>query len=266
VTRPLTNFCLCIALWPCFAIAECSDNGSDGTAPIQQRGVLRIATTSDYRPFSFIAEDGTRRGIDIDVAHALADALGVRIEWVATSWPTLLDDLSSGRFDIAMSGISVTRARSATGCFSASYFSTAKTPLWRCTDPRDFTSLQQIDRPDVTVIVNPGGTNEQFARTHLYQARLLPHPDNLTIFDALARGDADVFITDAVEARLATLNQPDLCMASDVEFEPVDKAYLMPDEGSIDRWLNAWLPSYLRSADYAAVIDRYLPGVLPANP
>ena len=51
------------------------------------------------------------------------------------------------------------------------------------------------------MIANPGGTNERFDRAHLHAAQIVVYPDNLTIFDKIARGEADLMITDASETR-----------------------------------------------------------------
>ena len=184
----------------------------------------------------------------------------MRVEWVDTSWPTLLADLEARRFDIAMSGISITPARAAVGCFGKAYFETAKTVLARCDVVGKYHSLASIDRPDVTVIVNPGGTNERFVREHLTHARLVTHPDNVSIFAALAKGDANLMITDRVEAELQTLANPTLCVADGVAFEPVEKAYLMPADPHWRDWFDSWFASFRDSGAYGETLARYLPG------
>src|ERR1700719_3118989 len=59
---------------------------------IQKAGVLRIGTTGDYKPFSYKTADGQLVGADIEMAKDLAATLGVRPEFVPTTWKTLLDD------------------------------------------------------------------------------------------------------------------------------------------------------------------------------
>ncbi len=225
---------------------------------IRARGSVRVATTLDYRPFSYHV-DGQPAGIDIDLAHRIAARLGVRIEWIATSWPALLDDLREARFDIAMSGISITEARRTAGDFSAPYFETGKALLRRCAGaPVD--SLDSLDRPEITVIVNPGGSNQRFVDTHVRHARVIVHPDNVSIFDALAAGPADVMITDAVEAELESARHPALCMPRLTQWlEPVVKAWLLPKDPDWVRTVNAILESLQRDGTLAATIERHVP-------
>jgi cyclohexadienyl dehydratase len=181
-------------------------------ATIRARGELRVGTTGDYAPFSL--HDGQAfRGIDIDLAEDLAAALGVRLRLVRTSWPTLMDDLVADAFDIAMSGISRTVPRQLDGDFSRAYHVGGKSPIIRCTDRTRFTDLDSIDSPGVRVVVNPGGTNEAFARARLTQATIRVIDDNRLVFREIAEGRADAMFTDAIEVRLQTAQDPRLCAA-----------------------------------------------------
>src|SRR5262245_55236039 len=193
-----------VSVWLCAASLHAAPACDDGSAShlleeIRERGTVRVGTTFDYAPFSY-NEDGAHRGIDIELAQLLARELGVSIDWVTTSWPTLLRDLEEARFDVAMSGVSITDERRAHGCFTDPYLVTGKTVLARCDRAKRFTTLADVDRDGVRVIVNPGGTNARFVDMHLGRATIVRHPNNVTIFTALAAGDADLMITDAIEA------------------------------------------------------------------
>ena len=59
---------------------------------IQERGTILIGTTGDYRPLSFHEADGSYWGFGIEVAEEMAKRLGVSIQFVPTSWPTLTAD------------------------------------------------------------------------------------------------------------------------------------------------------------------------------
>jgi len=220
---------------------------------ILDAGVLRVGTTGDYAPFSHRPEPtAPYQGIDIDLARDLAQGLGVALELVATSWPTLLDDLAAGHWDIAMSGVSRTLPRLRTASLSRGYHSGGKTPIARCDRAADFASLAAIDRPGVRVIVNPGGTNETFVDTRLRQARKVPHADNRTIFDALLGGRADVMITDRIEVTLMSRRHRELCatMADNLTYQ--EKAYLLPADWRWLDYVDGWLS--LRLAD--GTVDR----------
>ncbi|TIY01185.1 MAG: transporter substrate-binding domain-containing protein, partial [Mesorhizobium sp.] len=122
-------------------------------------GKLRVCTTGDYKPFTFHDKTANNyQGIDIDLAKSLASSLGVEAEFVATTWKKLLADFTTGKCDIAMGGISVTLERQKQVFFSEPYLVNGKAPIARCEDEAKFQSIDDIDKPDVTVIVNPGGT------------------------------------------------------------------------------------------------------------
>jgi cyclohexadienyl dehydratase len=169
---------------------------------IVKGGTLRVGMTGDYAPFSsFDPATSIFHGFDVDMANSLGKALGVRVEYVRTAWPQLSQDFEADRFDIAMGGISVTPERESKGNFSAPVMQEGKTPIARCTDRGKFETLADIDRPGIRVIVNPGGTNERFTRANIKIAEIRVYADNVTVFDEIASGHADVMITDASETR-----------------------------------------------------------------
>ena len=140
--------------------------------------------TGDYMPFTFLDRSSqTYHGFDVDMAEALGRALGVKVEYVQTAWPQLMKDFEADRFDIAMGGVSITLDRQKKGLFSTPIMREGKTPIARCTDVGRYQTLADIDRKGTRVIVNPGGTNERFARTHIKDAEIDVHGDNTTIFD-----------------------------------------------------------------------------------
>jgi cyclohexadienyl dehydratase len=211
---------------------------------IQRVGVLRVGTTGDYAPFS-LERDGEVSGLDVTLAQELADHLGVEARFVRTSWPTLMADFAAHRFDIGMSGISVTPERATEAEFSVAYHIDGKTPIARCEDVARFRTIDRIDRPGVRVIVNPGGTNERFVRERIKRATLIVHGDNRTLFDEIAAGRADVMITDGIEVQLQTLRHPKLCATMRTPMTQTGKAAMLPRKSDLTPALNAWLAPQL---------------------
>lgn len=258
--RPAPLLFLALLLLPGASPALAGADGASRLDTIIARGVLRVGTTGDYRPFTYF-DPGTNafEGIDMDMARSLAHALGVRLELVRTSWPTMSRDLLADRFDLAMGGISVTLERQKTALFSNPYLTDGKTPIARCADRGKYRSLDGIDRPGVRVIVNPGGTNERFAREHLKAAAIETYPDNTTIFDRIAQGKADVMITDRSEVLLQHKLRPDLCATNaDHPFDTVEKAYLLPRDLVLKAFVDQWLHQALITGDYQKIADHWL--------
>ena len=191
-----------LAVLPAMGCAETEGNGS-GTIleSILARGVLRVGTAGDYMPMSYLdPETGNYVGFDAELAEDLAAALGVKVQYIETSWPTLMEDTLAGKFDLAVCGITITEARKEQALMSEGYLGNGKTVLCRAEDAARYTSLEAINRPEVRVMENPGGLNEKFARENLPDAALIIHPVNQEIPGLVAAGEADVMITEIMEA------------------------------------------------------------------
>ena len=178
-----------------------TDSGAQALDRIRKAGVLRIGTAGDYKPMSFLdPETGSYWGFDTDLAEDLAASLGVKTVYVPTSWPTLMEDTLAGKFDLAICGITITDARKEQALMSDGYLQNGKTVLCRAEDAERYISLEAINRPEVRVMENPGGLNEKFARENLPDATLLIHDVNQEIPGLIASGEADVMITEIMEA------------------------------------------------------------------
>ena len=171
-------------------------------AEILDRGTILFGTTGDYRPLSFCEPDGTYWGFGIEVAKEIANKLGVAPEFKKTSWPTLTADVLTEPqlFDLAIGGITITDARRETMLMSDGYLANGKTILCRASDADRYQSLADIDKPEVRVMVNPGGLNEKFANENLTHATIIVHQKNEEIPTLVAEGAADVMITEITEA------------------------------------------------------------------
>ena len=168
---------------------------------IMDQGVLKVGTTGDYQPMSYLDPDtGEYVGFENELTKDLAGEMGVEIQYVETSWPTLMEDTLAGKFDLAICGITVNDARKEKALMSDGYIVNGKTILCRAEDADKYTSLEAINRPEVRVMVNPGGLNEQFARENLPDVTLIIHDVNQEIPGLVASGEADIMITEIMEA------------------------------------------------------------------
>ena len=202
------------------SFCSCSANEDNATeivnqptiSRIQERGTLLAGTTGDYRPLSFREDDGTYWGFGVEVAGEIAKRLGVGLQFVPTSWPTLSADVQAEpqTFDLAIGGITITDARRETMLMSDGYLANGKTILCRAEDVNHYKSLADIDKPEVRVMVNPGGLNEKFANANLTHATIIVHQKNEEIPKLIAEGKADVMITEITEAPYYVQTDPRL--------------------------------------------------------
>lgn len=210
---------------------------------IRARGTMRVCTTGDYRPFTY-RDPTTKRysGIDVTMTNDLAARLGVKVDWVPTTWETLMDD-TMGSCDIAVGGISVNTDRARRAFFSAPLIEEGKTPVTLCRNVAEYDTIEEINRAGVRSITPVGGTNEKFAREHYPNGQIIRWADNNTIFDQIVAGKADVMTTDASETVWAAKTHPELCAVHPQKpFDYFAKAYLLPRGDVVFKeYVDAWL-------------------------
>jgi cyclohexadienyl dehydratase len=226
---------------------------------ILARGTLRACTTGDYKPYSFYKADGQFEGIDIDMTESLARSLGVKAEFVKTSWSNLMNDFVA-KCDIGVGGVSPTLDRQKRAFFTQAYMADGKTPIVRCDDVNKYQTVAQIDQPATRVIVNPGGTNERFAKQYFPHANLTVYPDNVTVFRQILAGKADVMVTDASETLLQQKLNPGLCSVHpDKPFQYGEKAWLTPRGDVVfQQYVDQWLHLARATGEYQAISDKWL--------
>ena len=202
--------------------------------------VLRVGTPGDYRPFA-IKTDAGYQGHDIDTIEAMAKELGVKIEYVPTTWPNLLKDLQANRFDVAVGGITRNVPRLRYAAMLPGYAPFGKVALVRTEDKAKFKTVQDLNQPGVRVIKNPGGTNEAFVLQNLKAAQVSTHEKNAEIPALIASGKGDVMITETYEALHYSKADPRLTAAFiDAPLTPTN-------------WLGFMLPA--EDADYLRVMN-----------
>ena len=238
----------------------------DSLSAVRARGVLLVGATGDYRPMSYLEpETGKYVGFDAALAEDLASSLGVRLEFVPTAWPTLMDDTLAGKFDLAVCGITITSARKELALMSDGYLENGKTVLCRIEDADKYTSLEAIDRPEVRVMENPGGLNEKFVRANLPHAALTIHPVNEEIPGLVASGKADVMITEIMEAEYYASRDPRL--AAPLLNRPFTRGelgfLLPPGSESLLEFVNAFIARERESGRLDELGEIYLRGRRP---
>lgn len=226
---------------------------------VMKSGKIRVCSPGDYKPFSYAKPDGTFEGIDIDLVQAAAKALGVEVLMVKSSWPTLMNDFLE-KCDLAVGGISVSTERAKKAGFSIAYMVNGKAPITKCENVKKFQTVADINKPSATVIVNPGGSNERFVRANLPQAKIVVFQDNVTIFDEILKGNADVMISESVETLVQQKLRPGLCAVNpDKPLQYGEMAYMVPrGDVSMKAWIDTWLHLSKESGEYGKIVDKWL--------
>ncbi len=84
--------------------------------------VVRIATESNFKPFSYMDAAGELKGFEIDLAHAMCSEMKVTCQINSFDWDGLIPGLQTDKFDAVMAGMSITPERQQTVDFSEPYF------------------------------------------------------------------------------------------------------------------------------------------------
>uniref|UniRef100_UPI00015F0466 transporter substrate-binding domain-containing protein n=1 Tax=Vibrio sp. AND4 TaxID=314289 RepID=UPI00015F0466 len=123
---------------------------------VLDKGVLRVGTTGDWNPMT-MKDPATNsyRGFDIDVTTELAKDLGVKVEFVATDWKTLVNGITANKYDITGSA-SLNMSRAKVAGYSQAYFYLGFVPVVQKKDLANFTDWADFDKPDVKVAATLG--------------------------------------------------------------------------------------------------------------
>lgn len=229
---------------------------------ILKRGKLRIGLEVGYMPFEMIDQrSGLRQkeirhggfrkkgrqlsliGFDIDMGIEMAKALGVRAEFVDTLWPSIIPALNLGRFDIIMSGMSVTEDRKNRVDFSEPFMWIGQTVLLNKKHHDTVKSYKDLNDPKYTVASKPATTGEAAVRKMIPDCTYQPYNTEEAGAMAVLDGRADAFVYDLpFNAVFSALHGTDKIIFLDKPFtvEPIAWAIRQNDPDFL-KWLNTFL-------------------------
>lgn len=101
--------------------ADSETDSGEATLTTVESGKLHMSTNAAFPPYEMIADDGSFEGIDVEVATAIAEKLGLELVVDDMGFDAALTAVQTGKSDIAMAGITVTDARKEVMDFSDSY-------------------------------------------------------------------------------------------------------------------------------------------------
>jgi polar amino acid transport system substrate-binding protein len=228
-----------IAAMALIAAACGGGEGGDGDllSSIEEEGVLTVSTDPAYPPQSSLNEDtGEYEGFDIDVATAIADAIGVDIAWEAPAWETITAGSWQGRWDLSVGSMTVTPEREEVLHFSTPYYYTPAVVLVGADD----TSISDLttDLDGQTIGVCGGCTYDAYLQGNLEipgesfdfvidEPEIVTTDTDTTAIEQLVQGRVAAVITSATTAQGAV----DAGMAVKVVGDPL---YYEPLAAAVD--------------------------------
>jgi len=211
---------------------------------IQETGVLRVGTTGDFNPMSFRDPASNEfRGHQIDAAHDLGKELGVKVQFVITDWKTLINGIVADKYDIAMTGTSMSVSRAKSAGFTVPWGKNAFFPLVHKKNVGKWKDWADLNRPEVTAGYNLGTTMEQFVQASLPKATARRVESPARDWQELLAGRVDFTVASLIEGAFLTKQHPDLqLMFLDRPRNSIPMAFVAPIDDQVwINFLNNWI-------------------------
>jgi cyclohexadienyl dehydratase len=181
---------------------------------ILDAGTLRVGTTGDFPPITSRDPDSKSYvGYDIDAAGELAKDLGVKLQFVPADWKTLVNGIVADKYDIVMSGVSMSVERAKVAGFTQPYMEFSTVPVLRKSNAGRFKTWADIDQKGVTVATTLGTVFDGQAREFFKVATLRQVEAPAAGYQEVLSGRADVTITSNVDAAGLVRRYPELALA-----------------------------------------------------
>ncbi|MFD3509577.1 amino acid ABC transporter substrate-binding protein [Nocardia sp. NPDC058666] len=123
-------------------LAVVAATGLSACSSASDPNVLKVGTEGTYAPFSY-QENGTLTGYDVEVARAVGEKLGKKVEFVQTPWDSIFAGLESKRFDLVANQVTVNPERAAKYSLSQPY-TTSEGVIVTKSDNTSITSLASL--------------------------------------------------------------------------------------------------------------------------
>lgn len=179
----------------CFVCASLNAK-EDKLELIKKRDKLKVCVWPEYYGISYL-DSRTQEliGIDSDLAKQLAKDMKVKLEYVPSSFSTLIKDVTLDKCDIAMFAIGITKSRKEKIKFTTPHLSSDIYAITTKTNKK-INSWNDIDQKGVVVAVAKGTYHEPVMKAKLKNAKLLVLDSFKARQQAVKAGRADVFMTD----------------------------------------------------------------------
>lgn len=167
------------------------------TLPVQDwpgsKGTVTVVCSPEYEPMTYMTKGGKVIGLDINILLLAAKALDYKLTILTTGFSGVLQGLTTGKYDIACGGISITKERKLLYDF-VEYFE-SNTVLLIKSHPTDFYSLKQLQNNAKTIAYPLGSFGMFLVQKYFPNQKLVSFGDDATSVYSVAGGKADAFVT-----------------------------------------------------------------------
>ena len=246
-----------LALTMLLALAACGSGNSDTNTASGSAGktTVTVATSPDFPPFESL--DGSEVvGIEVDILQAITGKLGLEMQLEQMDFESVIPGVQAGKFDIGMSGITITEDRQKNCDFTQPYFLASQAIV--VTPDSDITC--KADLEGKTISVQTGTTAEEYCMENGYE--VLAFTANNDAAAALTSGKAAAWVVDN-EVGVALAAQQGLVVLDEaMTSEPY--AFAFAKDSALTAQFDEALGELLADGTVAAIFEKY--GVLYVAP
>ena len=246
-----------LALTMLLALAACGSGNSDTNTASGSAGktTVTVATSPDFPPFESL--DGSEVvGIEVDILQAITGKLGMEMQLEQMDFESVIPGVQAGKFDIGMSGITITADRQKNCDFTQPYFLASQAIV--VTPDSDITC--KADLEGKTISVQTGTTAEEYCMENGYE--VLAFAANNDAAAALTSGKAAAWVVDN-EVGVALAAQQSLVVLDEaMTSEPY--AFAFAKDSALTAQFDKALGELLADGTVAAIFEKY--GVLYVAP
>lgn len=169
-----------------------NDQAADQTANLTE---LRIATESNYKPFSYLDAQGNHQGFEIDLIHALCDEMKAKCEIASHDWDSLIPGLNANKYDAIFASMSATDERRKVINFSDPYFNNKLVLIGK---KGDNSTISDIDGK--AVAAQQATVASQYLEKNHPKANLKVYDKQVNAYLDLANGRVQYLLSDIAPA------------------------------------------------------------------
>ena len=226
---------------------------------ILQRGELRVGMEPGYMPFEMKDKKGKIIGFDVDVVRKMAKDMGVKLKIVPTAWDGIIAGLLAGKYDIIVSGMTITQKRNLKINFANPYISIGQTMLVRASVAKGKKSWKDLDKPQYTIVTKLGVTGEIATRRMFKHAKIRTFDTEADAVQELLNGKADAFVYDKPYNAMFMAKRGGKGIVfwdKDLTFEPLGWAVRKGDPDFLN-WLDNFLNQIKHDGTYDKIYNKW---------
>jgi polar amino acid transport system substrate-binding protein len=230
---------------------------------IRTKGTLTVAADATYAPNEFIGSDGhTVVGMDADLANALGQVMGLKVNVVNATFDTIIPGIVSGKYDLGMSSFTDTKARQQTVDF-VTYFDAGTSFYVKSSGGPTITSL--ADLCGHKVAVEKGTTQQSDVQGQASKCKSAGKAAiSLQIFNdqnavnlALSSGRADVAMADSPVAAYQVKKSAGTFKLSGQPYGTAPYGIAMPKNNGMAKPVQAAMKVLIANGTYKSILDKW---------